>query len=162
MTATSQAEKPATAAAVTSAAEVDEILRDVFAATGQKVDASDPVVIAALVHSQILRRAGEEAARRVDDAARRGIDQVLGKAVASAGMNLAGVFDEGRDKLVQSSQVAGERLGERAATAARRVGAAAEALNGASLRLVGWLAGYAVVCGAVGGGLALWAARHLA
>lgn len=140
---------------------IDEILRDIYAATGQKVDSSDPVVIAALVHTQILQRTAADAAKQVDEAARRGIDQVLGKAVASAGMNLAVVFDAGRDKLVESSRVAGERLGERAATAARRVSAATEALNGASLRLVGWLAGFAVVCGAVGGGLALWASRHL-
>lgn len=43
--------------------EVQALLLDIFALTGQKVQADDPLVAAALIHSALLRRAGEHAAQ---------------------------------------------------------------------------------------------------
>lgn len=51
--------------------EVQSLLLDIFARTGQKVELNDPVVTAALIHSALLRRAGQEAALAIDQAAQR-------------------------------------------------------------------------------------------
>lgn len=46
----------------------DQIVRDsknlvdeIFSLTGQKVEIDDPIVVAALLHSQLIRRAGQDA-----------------------------------------------------------------------------------------------------
>ena len=51
--------------------EVQALLVEIFARTGQKVEAGDPVVAAALIHSALLRRAGQDAARAIEQAALR-------------------------------------------------------------------------------------------
>ena len=51
--------------------EVQVLLVEIFARTGQKVEAGDPVVAAALIHSALLRRAGQDAARAIEQAALR-------------------------------------------------------------------------------------------
>ncbi len=56
-------------AGVASASEVQALLVDIFALTGQKVEIGDPIVAAALIHSALLRRAGEEAAKAIKEAA---------------------------------------------------------------------------------------------
>lgn len=76
MSASSQA-RPAEAALAAGGADttdsevVQALLVDIFARTGQKVQADDPLVAAALIHSALLRRAGEDAARAIEQAARR-------------------------------------------------------------------------------------------
>lgn len=47
------------------------LLVDIFAQTGQKVEINDPLVAAALIHSALLRRAGQDAARAIEQAAQR-------------------------------------------------------------------------------------------
>jgi hypothetical protein len=49
--------------------QVQALLVDIFAQTGQKVEISDPLVAAALIHSALLRRAGQDAARAIREAA---------------------------------------------------------------------------------------------
>ena len=49
--------------------EVQALLVDIFALTGQKVETGDPLVAAALIHSALLKRAGEDAARAIREAA---------------------------------------------------------------------------------------------
>lgn len=49
--------------------EVQALLVDIFALTGQKVQHDDPLVAAALIHSALLRRAGQDAARAIEQAA---------------------------------------------------------------------------------------------
>ena len=44
---------------------------DIFALTGQKVEIDDPIVAAALIHSTLLRRAGQDAANAIKEAAPR-------------------------------------------------------------------------------------------
>jgi len=53
----------------TGANEVQALLVDIFALTGQKVEINDPLVAAALIHSALLRRAGQDAARAIREAA---------------------------------------------------------------------------------------------
>jgi hypothetical protein len=50
------------------ASEVEELLVNIFELTGQKVTLDDPVVVAALLQSALLKRAGSEAAALVTDA----------------------------------------------------------------------------------------------
>lgn len=50
--------------------EVKALLQEIFARTGQKVQADDPLVAAALIHSTLLRRAGHDAARAIERAAK--------------------------------------------------------------------------------------------
>jgi hypothetical protein len=52
-------------AGVTNSEEVQALLVDIFVLTGQKVQKDDPLVAAALIHSALLRRAGEDAARAI-------------------------------------------------------------------------------------------------
>jgi len=47
------------------------LLVDIFAQTGQKVELNDPLVAAALIHSALLRRAGQDAAQAIEQAAQR-------------------------------------------------------------------------------------------
>jgi hypothetical protein len=47
------------------------LLVDIFAQTGQKVEINDPLVAAALIHSALLRRAGQDAAQAIEQAAQR-------------------------------------------------------------------------------------------
>jgi hypothetical protein len=47
---------------------------DIFALTGQKVEIDDPIVAAALIHSALLRRAGQDAACAMKDAAQEAIE----------------------------------------------------------------------------------------
>lgn len=54
---------------VTDSADVQALLIEIFARTGQKVQVDDPLVAAALIHSALLRRAGEDAARAIEQAA---------------------------------------------------------------------------------------------
>jgi hypothetical protein len=54
---------------VTDPDEVQALLVDIFARTGQKVEPNDPLVAAALIHSTLLRRAGEDAALAIAQAA---------------------------------------------------------------------------------------------
>jgi hypothetical protein len=49
--------------------QVQALLVDIFAQTGQKVEINDPLVAAALIHSALLRRAGQDAARAIREAA---------------------------------------------------------------------------------------------
>lgn len=49
--------------------QVQALLVDIFAQTGQKVEISDPLVAAALIHSALLRRAGQDAARAIRETA---------------------------------------------------------------------------------------------
>lgn len=56
---------------ITDPDAVQALLVDIFALTGQKVQRDDPLVAAALIHSALLRRAGEDAARAIEQAARR-------------------------------------------------------------------------------------------
>ena len=51
--------------------QVQALLVDIFAQTGQKVEINDPLVAAALIHSALLRRAGQDAARAIEQAAQR-------------------------------------------------------------------------------------------
>jgi len=53
----------------TGANEVQALLVDIFALTGQKVEINDPLVAAALIHSALLRRAGQDAAKAIREAA---------------------------------------------------------------------------------------------
>ncbi len=54
---------------MTDADQIQALLVDIFAQTGQKVEISDPLVAAALIHSALLRRAGQDAARAIEQAA---------------------------------------------------------------------------------------------
>ena len=56
---------------VTDPDQVQALLVDIFAQTGQKVEINDPLVAAALIHSALLRRAGQDAARAIEQAAQR-------------------------------------------------------------------------------------------
>jgi len=51
------------------ARQLQALLVDIFAQTGQKVEIGDPLVAAALIHSALLRRAGQDAARAIEQAA---------------------------------------------------------------------------------------------
>ena len=51
--------------------QVQALLVDIFALTGQKVEISDPLVAAALIHSALLRRAGQDAAWAIEQATQR-------------------------------------------------------------------------------------------
>jgi len=51
--------------------QVQALLVDIFAQTGQKVEINDPLVAAALIHSALLRRAGQDAAQAIEQAAQR-------------------------------------------------------------------------------------------
>ena len=53
--------------------EVDELLRDIFAITGQKVTLNDPIVAAALFQSRLIKRAGGDAAAMLADAVAVGV-----------------------------------------------------------------------------------------
>lgn len=55
----------------TDAHQLQALLVDIFAQTGQKVEIGDPLVAAALIHSALLRRAGQDAARAIEQAAQR-------------------------------------------------------------------------------------------
>ena len=57
--------------------EVQALLVDIFALTGQKVQKDDPLVAAALIHSALLRRAGEDAAQAIKQAAAKNATQPL-------------------------------------------------------------------------------------
>lgn len=46
----------------TNEAAMKELVGDIFHLTGQKVEVTDPIVVAALIHSQLIRRAGDDAA----------------------------------------------------------------------------------------------------
>ena len=61
----------ASSAASTQAQDVRALLVDIFALTGQKVEIDDPIVAAALIHSTLLRRAGQDAANAIKEAAPR-------------------------------------------------------------------------------------------
>ena len=56
---------------VTDPDQVQALLVDIFALTGQKVEIGDPLVAAALIHSALLRRAGQDAAQAIEQAAQR-------------------------------------------------------------------------------------------
>lgn len=53
------------------ARQIQALLVDIFAQTGQKVELNDPLVAAALIHSALLRRAGQDAAWAIEQAAQR-------------------------------------------------------------------------------------------
>jgi len=42
-------------------ADAQKLVQDIFLLTGQKVDANDPIVVAALIQSALIRRAGLDA-----------------------------------------------------------------------------------------------------
>lgn len=48
---------------------------DIFALTGQKVEIDDPIVAAALIHSTLLRHAGEDAAQEAIASLERSLQQ---------------------------------------------------------------------------------------
>lgn len=82
---------PASAAQRGTDEEVQSLLLDIFARTGQKVQADDPLVAAALIHSALLRRAGQEAALAIDQAAQRAresqpIDRDVKRAIGWLGL----------------------------------------------------------------------------
>lgn len=76
MTAGAQA-APKDAAEKPSPEDVQALLVDIFALTGQKVEIDDPLVAAALIHSALLRRAGHEAARAINQATQEARDAKL-------------------------------------------------------------------------------------
>lgn len=58
------------------------LVTEIFQMTGQKVELDDPIVVAALVHSQLIRRAGHDAMTAIQSA----VDKILidlGEAVRS-------------------------------------------------------------------------------
>lgn len=64
-----QADRPAGAGGGAASDEVQALLVDIFARTGQKVEIDDPLVAAALIHSALLQRAGNDAAQAIEKAA---------------------------------------------------------------------------------------------
>jgi hypothetical protein len=65
--------------------QVQALLVDIFAMTGQKVEISDPLVAAALIHSALLRRAGQDAARAIEQAAQSARHDLAGSHLHQAG-----------------------------------------------------------------------------
>lgn len=54
-------------------ADTQKLVQDIFLLTGQKVEANDPIVVAALIQSSLIRRAGSDA--------EAGIKAVMAKAL---------------------------------------------------------------------------------
>ena len=104
---------------------------DIFALTGQKVEIDDPIVAAALIHSTLLRHAGEDAAYAMKDAAQ--------EAIASLERSLQ-----------QQRQVASERHQARQSSPERAVPMSRPAL-----------APLCLITGTLGAAIALAAARWL-
>jgi len=48
--------------------EIKSLVGEIFQLTGQKVEADDPIVVAALIHSQLIRRAGQDAMTAIQSA----------------------------------------------------------------------------------------------
>ncbi|MDN4572056.1 hypothetical protein DBB29_12330 [Pandoraea cepalis] len=64
---------------------VEELVRDIFAATGQKVSRDDPIVAAALVNARLIRDAGEHATQGIG----RAVDAAAESLAAAAGVHEA-------------------------------------------------------------------------
>lgn len=56
-----------------TSSELKELVGEIFQLTGQKVGFDDPIVVAALIHSQLIRRAGHDAMTSIQSA----VDKVL-------------------------------------------------------------------------------------
>lgn len=53
--------------------EVAQLVLEIFQFTGQKVEIDDPIVVAALIQSQMIRRAGREAVADIEAAVGRAV-----------------------------------------------------------------------------------------
>lgn len=49
-------------------ADAKNLVSEIFTLTGQKVEVDDPIVVAALIHSQLIRRAGQDAMTAIQSA----------------------------------------------------------------------------------------------
>ena len=56
--------------------EQKHLVGEIFNLTGQKVEVDDPIVVAALIHSQLIRRAGQDAMQSIQSAVDASIEQL--------------------------------------------------------------------------------------
>ncbi len=135
VSASTPAPAPAPAKSATSEAaqeivsEVKSLVTEIFEVTGQKVEVNDPVVVAALMHSQIIKRAGNEAAAAIDQAVKSGIEQLKRETRASndAQAQMVASATNGMSQALKASAAASDAIEKKTREAFEKIAAATNA-----------------------------------
>lgn len=91
-------------------ADTKSLVGEIFQLTGQKVEVDDPIVVAALIHSQLIRRAGQDAMTAIQAAVTQSLSD-LGEAVKAerqAAADIGRATAEAYTQIIAAARAAGE------------------------------------------------------
>lgn len=93
-----------------TAADTKNLVSEIFSLTGQKVEVDDPIVVAALIHSQLIRRAGQDAMTSIQSAVSQSVAELDAavKAEREAAANISQATAEAYTQIVAAAKAATE------------------------------------------------------